>query len=74
VLTTKFYFSTYGLDEYESDSIDFIRALLTLSKLTIVRLCVLCFEEALAYFKDENARPNDCMLRLLDLTQDDAVI
>jgi hypothetical protein len=70
--TTKFCFFVDGLDEYEGDSMDLIKALRALSKLKMVKLCV--SSRPWHIFKDEYARPNYRMLKLEDLTRDDIAL
>lgn len=70
--TTKFCFFIDGLDEYEGDSMDLIKALRALSKLKMVKLCV--SSRPWHVFKDEYVRPNYRMLKLEDLTRDDIAL
>ncbi|KAF1355924.1 hypothetical protein EJ07DRAFT_168080 [Lizonia empirigonia] len=70
--TTKFCFFIDGLDEYEGDSMDLIKALRALSKLKMVKLCV--SSRPWHIFKDEYVRPNYRMLKLEDLTRDDIAL
>jgi hypothetical protein len=70
--TTKFCFFVDGLDEYEGDSMDLIKALRALSKIKMVKLCV--SSTPWHIFKDEYTRPNYHMLKLEDLTRDDIAL